>query len=320
MRAAATSTSQDPPTALRDQHDLLNRPEFSTAQWFSQLQSGRILRPSGIEPIALIAVYIDTLHIFLRSIADDDRERLAAAHAKDPRARDRKWWLEDVKIENKKGDATVIGYKVIAQHPQPNLLRKLASIMREQRGFNSNTTGSITRLDFAVDFLPLNGHTRAEVDSWLFAHLIMPKRRAAPLWRYENSTYWNKGAHENQNSRDLVHYSDKPSKLPILGPQPITHLDPRFRGGQTLQRLGIDTLITDVMSADPARIIRKAFYFTSTDIRPHAEAEVGQYRFLDYAIRRRQFHSAQRVKERLHVAMPVDPTPPLLIVPKLLFL
>lgn len=311
------------------QRDPLLRPEFSDAQRFLQPTGDRPLRHlTSVKPIALMVVYVDTLHTFLHSIADNDRQRLADAHAQDPNLHTCKWWIDNVELKNEDGTTTTTGYRAVAQHPQPNLLRTLASLAREHRGFNGDTQGSITRCDFAIDFLPLNGHTKSEVDDWIFAHLIMPNRRPGPLWRFENSTYWNKNAQLRQNARDLDLYSDKPPKLPILGKRPISHVDSRKYGRRTASASGIDSVAMDVMLADPIRIIREAFYFTSTDIRPHAEAEAAavasryaqntQQR--DAYIFRNQLNTAQRVKERLHVAMPVDPTPPLMIVPKLVFL
>lgn len=103
------------------------------------------------------------------------------------------------------------------------------------------------------------------------------------------------------------------TKLPALGKRPIAHLDLRFRGRQTLERIDIRTM-DDVMNADPSHIVRRSLYFTSTDTCPFAEAEVRSVlkrpnlpHALDVYIHRMHLNFAQRVKERLRLDMPLDP-------------
>jgi hypothetical protein len=197
-------------------------------------------------------------------------------------------------------------------------------MLAEERGFNDDQPGSLTRLDFSIDFLPLSGWSREEIDEWLFPHLIMRNRRAAPLFCFADTIYFNKNAHRRVHSIDLVHYSDKRPKHTslrrVLGREPITHLDFRLRGKRTLDRMGIAS-VGDARAISPADVVRRALYFTNVDIRPHAEADAiatapqrySAPRLREAYINRKQFNFAQRVKERLGIAMPQDPIPPLLI-------
>jgi hypothetical protein len=313
------------PLILREfEHDPLRRPEFSDAKFFTPFDSTRVLRPSRIDPIALMLVYIDTEQVFLRSIEDTDRQRIKDAYHDGG-----EWFVKEIKqnfgSEVEPNIATT-GYQVKMQHPQPAALGVLADLAAEARGYNRDLAGSMTRQDFAIDFLPLGGRTEAEVDRYIFGHLIQPNRRPGPLFRYmRNTTYWNKNAHQRQHSRDIVHYPDKLPKLPLLGSRPISHLDLRSRGSRTIQADGFETL-ADAMNADPIEIVRRSLYFTDVDIRPHAEAEAlashehFSWRLQSRFIHMQQLHTAQRVKEVLNIAMPPDPFPPLLILPRLIWL
>lgn len=307
------------------EHDPLRRPEFSDAELFTPFESTRVPRASRIDPIALMAVYIDTEQVFLRSINDSDRQRIHDAYH-----RKGSWFINEIEKDvgtKKKPKVVTTGYQVKMQHPQPAALDVVDSLMRDLRGYNRDLAGSMTRQDFAVDFLPLGGRTKEEVDRYIFGHLIMPSRRPGPLFRYmRNTTYWNKNAHQRQHSRDIVHYSDELSKLPPLGARRISHLDLRSRGSRTIQADGFETL-ADAMNADPIEIVRRSLYFTDVDIRPHAEAEAiatherfGSLRLQSRFIHMQQLHTAQRVKEVLNIVMPPDPFPPLLILPRLLWL
>lgn len=337
MRESVTPTSSarpprqvraaraDAPSIIRPfEHDPLHRYEFSDAKFFTPFDSTRVPRASRIDPIALMVVYIDTEQIFLRSIEDSDRQRIHDAYHDGG-----DWFIKEVHQDigtKAKPNIVTTGYQVKMQHPQPAALDVVDSLMRDLRGYNRDLAGSMTRQDFAIDFLPLGGRTEAEVDRYILGHLIQPNRRPGPLFRYmRNTTYWNKNAHQRQHSRDIVHYSDELPKLPLLGPRRISHLDLRSRGSRTLQADGFETL-ADAMNADPVAIIRRSLYFTDVDIRPHAEAEaVATHEHFSWRLQSRfihmeQLHTAQRVKEVLNVAMPPDPFPPLLILPRLLWL
>lgn len=321
-------TRPETPSIIRPfEQDPLFRPEFSDAKLFTPFESTRVPRASRIDPIALLAVYIDTAQGFLYSTKDTDRKDLRNAFKKGGGG---EWTYK--KIEHNVGtkkepNVVTTGFEVKMQHPQPPMLDAVKKLMDEERGYNNDTLGSSTRLDFAVDCLPLGGRTNEDVDRFIFEHLIMPGRRPGPLFRYmRNTTYWNKNAHQRQHSRDIAHYSDKLPKLPLLGPRFVSHLDLRLRGSRTIQAYGFESL-ADAMNADPIEIVRRSLYFTDVDIRPHAEAEAiaTHKRFESWRLRSRfihmqQLHTAQRVKEVLNIEMPPDPFPPLLILPRLLWL
>lgn len=94
---------------------------------------------------------------------------------------------------------------------------------------------------------------------------------AKPGW--QSASCWERHVRDQrQHSRDIVQYSDKLPKLPLLGSRPISHLDLRSRGSRTIQTDGFETL-ADAMNADPVEIVHRSLYFTDVDIRPHAEAE-----------------------------------------------
>lgn len=296
---------------------------FPEAQPFVQTKNANRVFRTPVDPIALMFVYIDTAQGFLYSTKDTDRQDLRDAYKKGGGG---EWSYKKIKHDvgtKTKPKIATTGFEIKIQHPQPPMLDAVKKLMDEKRGYNNDTLGSFTRLDYAVDFLPLGNYTKDEVRKYVLAHLIMRNRRPGPIFRFErNTSYFTKNAHQNQHSRDIVEYADQLPKLPMLGKQPISHADLRARGSRTIQNDGFETM-ADAMSASPIEIVRRWLYFTSVDTRSHAEAEVGERRSeqaLDYAIRRRQLNYGQRVKEVLRISMTPNPAPPLLIYPKLVFL
>lgn len=273
--------------------------------------------PQAVSPIAKVIGFIDTIQVLLRSTSPHDRKRIQDAHDRSD------WFYKEVKVDDR-----IIGYHAKLQMPQPDVLYELHSMLQEYRGYDNDEQGSITRLDYAFDFIPLGGRTREDIDRWLLAHLIVPYRRAGPIFTYENTTYFAKNANKRQNSRDAVLYSDKASKLSLLDGAPITHLDIRLRGRQILEADGIVT-VRDAMRENPASVLFNNLYFTDTDIEPHAlswakasltSASFDDKEQRDAFIHREQLYSAQRVKERLHVPMPRDIAPPLIVGSRLRWL
>jgi hypothetical protein len=291
---------------------------FSDALPFIQSKNANRVFRAPVDPIALIVPYCDTVQVFLPSIRDTDRRRLY-----DAQGETRAFWIKETKADLGSGLRTT-GFNVKVQLPQPEIGRELDLLMQEHRGYKDDRQGALTLVHHSFDCIPLGGRSTTEVAQWIFARMIMKNKRPKPLARYENTTYFNSDAYLRQNSVDIAAYFDKLPKFRILGRDPIAHIEPRLRGSQTIARRGLDTM-ESVLFPDTSALLRQSLYFTNADIRPYVEAEArAQSRYDDARsreayIRRTQLDSAQRVKELLHVEMPVDPTPPLLIYPKLLF-
>lgn len=297
-------------------HEMLDR--FPEAKPLIQRQFKNKIVRAVKDPVALIIPYCDTVQAFLPSIRENDRRRLY-----DALGESRAFWIKEVKADLGNGLVTT-GFNVKVQLPQPEIGRELDSILQEDRGYNDDRQGAITQVHHSFDFVPLGGRSTEDVARWIFAHLIMKNRRPKPLARYANTSYFNPDAYLRQNSADVAVYFDKQPKFRTLGRDPIAHVEPRLRGSQTITRRGLGTM-ESVLFPDTSALLRQSLYFTSADIRPHVDAEAraqGRYndeRRRETYIRRTQLDSAQRVKELLHVEMPLDPAPPLLIYPKLLF-
>jgi hypothetical protein len=280
--------------------------------------TGLLVPPQHIQPIARVRFYIDTVEAFLFSTRQNDRKRLHDTF------RGEGWWYNEIEHEER-----ITGYQAKLQLPQQAVMRELSDMLLERRGYNDDTPGSITRLDYSADFEPLGEYTVKDVERWVLAHLIIPHRRRGEVLRHINTRYFNPNAHLNDktNSRDVALYSDKPSKYLSRvenDRRPVCHLDLRMRGKRTIEAEGIRTL-ADAINKPPLEVLFSHVYFTSTDIEPIAREWI-QERYtptptdektiIRFAARE-QVNLAQRVKERLGIPMPIDPCPPLVISQRL---
>jgi hypothetical protein len=186
----------------------------------------------GIKQVA----YVDTVELFFRGyLPRGIRERLRQIHGREPRT-------TPVKLH---------GFRLTVQKPSIAVLMELD---RWQGRYNA----TVCRFDVAVDLLPEEPGQLERLNHLLRSHLILKWRTKGPMLDYDDRTYWveqksRKRSSKRHSNRDLLLYSDRPSKI---SGEPCAHLELRFHRTQACKREGVQRA-TDLVRLDPSKLFGK---------------------------------------------------------------
>lgn len=151
------------------------------------------------------------------------------------------------KLREMMGDRLILGtsksayrYRITLHQPPRAALDVVAKVSRDH---------VVSRMDIAVDLIARTQQEAAEVGKFLEFHMTQKWHGERETRLEENTGYFG----QRSTSRNIAVYSDRPSKT---SGQPCVHVEFRFCGALSCQRIGVYSL-GDITSLDPTTLIER---------------------------------------------------------------
>lgn len=137
------------------------------------------------------------------------------------------------------------GFRLTVQKPSISVLMELDRWQLDYRA-------TLSRFDIAVDFFP--AIEQIEVFSDLIKQHLVLKWGKGKMHDLDHGTYWiNQKQRKRRSNRDMLVYSDKPSK--ITG-HPCVHLELKFYRAQSCKRANV-YMASQLVDLDPSALFVK---------------------------------------------------------------